>query len=282
MAQALSTKVQQGLAIMSQEEKTEIWNQAGAMIAAGLFPSKFKRKEEAFAAALYGRELGLSPQRAWKVIHIIEGMPCLEAHQQVTFAKQANPGLIWGVVEHTDEICVIEHGLKDGKLYRTSFSYEEAKLMGKTGPSASGKPSNWMKHRRDMLYARAATRAVKWYYPESQGGLVHSLEEMREVMEEAAPIRDTGAPRAEKVSVEVIEAATATEEAAITETVVEDPEALETLKGQLALSADKNAVDLTYGKWRSANAGKPHTLLEGYDLVSAKLHAIAHPQETQA
>ena len=56
---------------------------------------------------------------------------------------------------------------------------------------------------------------------------------------------------------------------------VEDHAATAALAELLKACLDKNKVDLEYGKWRSANAGKPHTLLEGYDLVSSRLHALA-------
>lgn len=263
--------VQRGGALKNLDDavKADLWYAAKQMIAGGLFPSKFKTPESAFAAALYGRELGLTPQRAWKVIHLIEGMPCLEVHQQVTMAREAIPGLVWGITDHTDEGCTIEHGRPGGKVYTTTFTYKEAQAAGLSEKGV------WKKHRRNMLYARAATNAIKWYYPETQGGLVHSLEELRDVVE-GAGARETGAERSVKAQAVEADFTTAPD---VEAPKVEDPAAVEALRVALAACRDKNEADREHGKFRTANTGKPHTLLAGYELAGARLHQIANPTE---
>lgn len=258
-----------GVKVLDEETKSSIWYEAKQLIAGGLFPSKFKTPEQAFAAALYGRELGLTPQRSWKTVHIIQGLPGLEVHQMVTFVREAIPTLEWGIIEHTNEICTIEHGRGNGaRTYQTSYTRamaQAANLLGK---------DNWKHHLQNMLYARAASNAVKWYYPETQGGLVHSVEELRDIVEETRS-RETGAPRSVKAEV----VSTDVEAPEVVVVTGEDPASVEAFKLVLENCPDKNQVDLEYGKWRTANAGKPHTLLEGYDAVSAKLFALANPSQ---
>lgn len=174
--------VHKGSQALSKPEKDQIWAEAGALIKARMFPDKFKTAEEAFMVALYGREIGLTTQRAWKQIHLIKGQPGLEVHLQVAKVREAIPGLRWRIVEHTMDKCVIEHGRTKDELNITEYTLDEGKASFL--PWATGAAKN----RRDMLYARAAGRAVRWFYPETQGsGLLHNVEELRDALETPEP-----------------------------------------------------------------------------------------------
>lgn len=276
---------------LSKETKSDYWNQAKALLQAGMFPEKFENAEQAFMVALFGHELGLSPQRAWKQIHLIKGQPALEVHLQVAKVREAIPGLIWKITEHTDKICTITHGRTKDDLQETSFTWEEAESAQLTGPSRNGKPSNWMKDPKSMLYARAAGRAVRWFYPETQGGgLLHNVDEMRDALEhepaaptladkvEEARTGDGRMPKAPKdakvvdVTPEPVNAGTPSDEPPATpppaETTEQDP-ALKELAEILAAATDLNGLDRAYGTWRGKHTA-PVLLIQGYDLKEAR------------
>lgn len=279
---------------LSAEQKADYWGQAKALINASMFPEKFQTAEQAFLVALYGHELGLSPQRAWKQIHLIKGQPALEVHLQVAKVREAIPTLIWKIVEHNDDRCVIEHGRNKDDVQRTEFSFAEAEAAGLTKPTKSGAPSNWLKHRKDMLYARAAGRAVRWFYPETQGGgLLHNVDEMRDALSDApaAPAPGRGIDEAKAgegrmpkdakiLDVEAEPAAAPAPQAeakdeppAVPAPKVDEPAVLE-LVGLLNATTDANEIDRRYSDWRAKHTGKAETLIAGYDAKEQRLRTL--------
>jgi hypothetical protein len=278
---------------LSAEQRADYWGQAKALISAGLFPEKFQTAEQAFMVALYGHEMGMSPQRAWKQIHLIKGQPALEVHLQVAKVREAIPTLIWKIIEHNDDRCVIEHGRSKDDLNKTEFTFAEAEAAGLTAPTKSGKPSNWLRHRKDMLYARAAGRAVRWFYPETQGGgLLHNVDEMRDALTDApAPGRGideakAGDGRMPKdatildVKPEPVEQADPTPAAAPSDAPPAAPAskvdeaAVLALVGLLNATADANEIDRRYSEWRAQHHGKAETLIAGYDAKEQRLRAL--------
>lgn len=275
--------VYKGNQALSKDQKADYWSQAKALINAGLFPDKFANAEQAFMVALYGHEIGLSPQRAWKQIHLIKGMPCLEVHLQVAKVREAIPGLIWRIIEHTDKICVIEHGRSKDDLSKTSFTIEEADTAGLTKLAQSGKPGAWQKDKKSMLYARTAGRVVRWFYPETQGGgLLHNVEEMRDALDtptqtlkdnlQEAKTGDGRMPkRGEAPAIDV--------EATVVEEQPEaqregDTEAVMTLVAELAQTDNVNSAEMAYGNWRNEHKDKPAVLIRGYDAKENRMRQL--------
>jgi len=281
-ATSTALAVRQASAALTLAQRTELFHQAGALIKARMFPEKFKNAEEAFMVALFGHELGLSPQRAWKQIHLIKGQPALEVHLQVAKVREAIPTLIWKIVEHTNDKCVLEHGRNAEDLQRTEYTVDEGRAAGLAW--ASGDKA---KNRRDMLYARAAGRAVRWFYPETQGGgLLHNVEELRDALTpehasgatvaaaaESEALRGDGRMprRQDAVDVEVVEATATTatppaaaETAAATADEIDENAVLD-LVAQLQETTHAGELDSIYGKWREAHQDDPHTLMAGFD-----------------
>jgi hypothetical protein len=272
---------------LSAEQKADIWSQAKALITARLFPEKFKTAEEAFLVALYGHEMGMSPQRAWKQIHLIKGQPALEVHQQVAKVREAIPGLIWKIVEHTHTKCVIEHGRHKDDLNRTEYTVEEGRASGLSW--ASGDTA---KNRRDMLYARTAGRAVRWFYPETQsGGLLHNVDELRDALIDAptagrgieeAKAGDGRMPKDAKildVQPEPVEETAPTAEAppapeASTSTNGVNEATVLELVGQLSETTDANEIDRRYSDWRAKHKDEYATLVAGYDAKEARTRTL--------
>ena len=302
--------IYKGSQSLSKPERDQIWAEAGALIRAGMFPQKFKTAEEAFMVALYGREIGLSTQRAWKQIHLIKGQPALEVHLQVAMVRQAIPGLIWKIKEHTDKICVIEHGRSRDDLNETTFTWAEAEAAGLTKPYRSGEPSNYVKDGKSMMYARCAGRAVRWFYPETQsGGLLHNVEEMRDALEDrgGATLADKveearngkgrmpkkgdepQAAEAKVVEAEIVdESAKPIENAQASEvppppTPAPNPDAVDeeavlALVATITRCANLNDLDRAHTEWRALGKHNPATLIKGYDAKESRQRELTTPK----
>lgn len=286
---------------LTKAQKDDIMAEAKVLIQAGMFPQKFKRWETAYVAALYGHEIGLSTQRAWKQIHVIQGVPAPEVHLQVAMVRQSIPGLVWKIVEHTMDICTIEHGRNPDDLQRTSFTFAEAvaaKLDGK---------DNWRHDRKGMLYCRAAGRAVRWFYPETQGGgLLHNNQELLDGEVPLPPVKVTTSsnvtpvakksqtaagpakPRAEIEEAQLVEDKPPTEPAKVNTVNAEaaapataapkveeddgiNKDAVLDLVGALNITDNANSADFVYGKWREKNKDDAVTLMEGFTVFNKHL-----------
>ncbi len=281
---------------LTAAQQESIMKQAQTLITSGLYPAKFKNAQQAFVAALYGHELGMSPQRAWKQIHVIQGIPAPEVHLQVTMVRQAIPGLIWNIVRHDQDTCVIEHGRTADNLQRTEFTYQEAVTAGLSTKD------NWRKDRKGMLYCRCAGRAVRWHYPETQGGgLLHNDQELMDGevpapatvkpaqtasegvkpvpkkaaqpkpdIEEAQLVGETPAPASA--------AAPAAEETKVDADEAEElagKEAISELTEALTATDNANSAEYVYGKWREKHAQKdPSVILEGYKIFGQHLKKL--------
>lgn len=281
-------------AALTPAQKDEYWKEAVTLIKSGLFPKKFNGSpEQAYLCALYGHELGMSAQESWAKIHMIEGQPTLSVHLQVAKAREAIPNLIWKIVEHNSEICVIEHGRTKDDLQRTDFTINEAKAANLTSKN------NWRNDTKAMLYARAAGRAIRWFYPETQrGGIVYNTEELSDALTgqasgagpapglEQAKSGEGRMPKAQKPRVKV---ETQIEDAEVLPRAPDEPKAPEVKPTEpedidedavldlveiLSQTADPNQIDRLYGDWRGAGQRSAATLIKGFDAKEARMRTI--------
>lgn len=70
--------------------------------------------------------------------------------------------------ESTATVQIVD---RDGHLHEVTFTMVDAERAGLTKPSKTGEPSMYKKYPREMLIARATTRAIKWHAPEVMLGL---------------------------------------------------------------------------------------------------------------
>lgn len=151
-------------------------------------------------------ELGISPLLGMTAIHIVENRPTLSAGMLASLMKRA--GYSWRVVVHTESECRLEIRQNGEVLGESGFTVEEAKAAGLLNRA------NWSKHRRDMLFARAISRAARWYAPEVALG-VYTPDEMGDHHTEQQtyePIETE--PETETVEAEVVEVEEPTEKTA--------------------------------------------------------------------
>ena len=163
----------------------------------GMFKD-LKAVQQAAVKAQVAMELGVSPMLGLSAIHIVEGRPTLSAGMLASLMKRA--GYSWRILAHTDVECRLEVKHNGESLGESGFTVEEAKAAG-----LLNRP-NWNKHRRDMLFARAISRAARWfapevalgvYTPDEMGEVDHTEQQTYEPIEEESPT--TGVVEAEVV-----------------------------------------------------------------------------------
>lgn len=121
----------------------------------------------------FGSSIGLDAMSSANGIHVIKGKPAMGAGLLGALLKRSGK-YNFRVLEHTDEICVIEFYENGEPCGRSSFSIEEAKTAGLLSKDM------WSKYRKAMLYSRAMTQGVRWYAPDVTLGSIYSPEELRD------------------------------------------------------------------------------------------------------
>jgi hypothetical protein len=104
---------------------------------------------------------------------VINGRLSMEAKALLAIA-QKRAGVTWHVVKEDDKACEIIFSRPGWPDTSSSFTEEEAQTAGLLSKS------NWKLYRKDMLFARAASRGIRRIAPDAVLGL-YSIEEMRDV-----------------------------------------------------------------------------------------------------
>ena len=84
-----------------------------------------------------------------------------------TIARASRAGYIVTPVEETKEKAVVEIVIEGRKPYTATFTKEDADLAGLT---VGDRAAIWKKYPKDMLFWKAAARAIRKYAPEVLGG----------------------------------------------------------------------------------------------------------------
>ncbi|OZM74021.1 hypothetical protein CFN78_06960 [Amycolatopsis antarctica] len=146
-----------------------------------LIPNDLKGKpSDVLVILLYGQELGLAPMQAIQTIDVMKGRPSLRANLWVALARRAGHKV--RVTENTATSCtvtVIRSDDPDGPISVT-YTIDDAKTAGLTSNA------NYQKNPKAMLYARAASTAIRQACPEVAMGFSDEYE-----LAEPEPTRPT-------------------------------------------------------------------------------------------
>src|SRR3954470_15176805 len=136
---------------------------ADQMHKSGFFPAAVKTPAQALAIMLTGREIGVPPMMALRMIHVIDGKPGMSAELMLARFKRAGGKFEWVA---TDARIATISMCPPGSSRWTPFTFtiEEAKAAEVTGKA------NWKKYPAAMLRARVATLAVRAVAPEVSAG----------------------------------------------------------------------------------------------------------------
>lgn len=130
--------------------------------------------EQGMIAILAGREIGLSTVQS-----LMGGVWFIPSKQGITvrysshaiagFIKSKYPEYDYRVLEHTNAICTIDF-LRPTRKESNRYSYTigDALRMGK------GKSDNYLKHPKNMLFARCISDGSKWFFSDLFRGNVYA------------------------------------------------------------------------------------------------------------
>ncbi len=249
---------ERSFALITADELERVKEQANIIFKSGLMPKKFTNPEQIIVTGLYGRELGISFQRAINEINVIEGKPSASANLQLSLIRERMPEAVIETEEATDKKCVIRAKRKPSDGFQFfSYTIEEAQ---KAGLIRVG--SGWQKNPEDMLFARAITRMGRRLFSDVLGGVAYTPEELT-----AAPMQSGDAIR-QAVSMGAIPKRGPVVEA---EVIQEDPGELDPVKIEelatlLEMASTEDEAEKAYQTWSQA----PMSVLTrstGWDLA---------------
>lgn len=134
------------------------------LLKGGLVPQKYKSAEGVLSVILMGQELGFSPMQSLKLFNFIQQEPCISAAglQAVAVSR----GGRFTVVSEDDKSVTVKAERASNKWAATlTYSMQDAGLAKLTSKD------NWLKHPREMLYARCVTILARRGWPDVLGGI---------------------------------------------------------------------------------------------------------------
>ncbi len=115
-------------------------------------------------AMLTGRELGIGPMAALRLIYVVEGKPTLSGQLQLALLRRAGHEI--RELEATAERVTFEgRFMGRGDPITVTYTAEEAKAAGLSTKN------NWKSYPSDMLYWRAVSRLARRLDPTATGGM---------------------------------------------------------------------------------------------------------------
>lgn len=124
--------------------------------------------EEIFVVIMAGQEYGWGPAASMSNLNLMDGRPELSADAQARFIK-AGGKYEYRVTEHTDEACELTIlDAKTGEIIGVErYTMDDAKRMGVKMTTSGGRPTNWAKVPRNMLFARCVSNACAFHCPDA-------------------------------------------------------------------------------------------------------------------
>lgn len=139
---------------------------------------------EIAACILTGRELGIGPMESLAKIDIIEGTPAINAELMRSLVLKAGHEMRFTAL--TDQKVTVEGRRAGSEDWTTvTWSMADAQRAGLSGKS------NWTKHPRQMLSARATAELCRLLFADALGGVSYIPDEIEPV--ESAPVRRASA-----------------------------------------------------------------------------------------
>jgi len=101
------------------------------------------------ACVATGREYGLGDMQSLRMIDVIDGSPELNAEGAVLLARRAGHSIV--ILKEADDYITVQGRRADnGDTMQLTYTMADAQRAGLAGKS------NWQKHPKEMLWARAA------------------------------------------------------------------------------------------------------------------------------
>lgn len=129
-----------------------------------------------------GRELGLGPMAALRLIHVVKNKPVLSADAMRGLVHSSGKCVFFECLESSDKIATYEtQRVGSRSPQKLSFTIEQAKRAGLSG-------DNWTRYPEAMLRARASAALARDVYGDVLAG-VYTDDEVHEFAEPAPAMR---------------------------------------------------------------------------------------------
>ena len=151
---------------------------AKKLLDSGMWP-KFKNEAQVFAAAEYGRELGLGPVMSLNTIFPVNGQLSMMAQAMLAVAHQ-RAEVTWKVDSSTAKGCSMTFMRPGFDPIKVTFDEADAKAAGLLGKD------NWIKYPKAMYLSKASSAGVRQIAPDAIVGL-YSIEEMQDISPDIMP-----------------------------------------------------------------------------------------------
>jgi len=171
---AVAVSAPNPLGLPSQVEWTQIKEICNAAIKSGMLPAAIKSPEAAAIIALKSRELGIPLMVGFANIHVVNGKPAMSAELIQAQARKNLPGLVFNILETTNEKCVVEgqRPERGSRPLTVSFSIEDARKAALLSKDV------WKSYPAAMLRARAVTACLRLLCPDALMGISYTPEEL--------------------------------------------------------------------------------------------------------
>ena len=134
--------------------------QAAMLVQSGILPKDIKKPETAAAIIMTGRELGIPPMQAFRVIYVVNGKPTISTEHMAAMLLQA--GMFYNI-DHLDaDHCQITFR-RPGMEYTHTFTIADATAAGLAGKAI------WKSYTKDMLYNRCFSAGARKFAPDVLG-----------------------------------------------------------------------------------------------------------------
>jgi hypothetical protein len=172
--QAVALAPANPLGLPAAQEWNQIKEIAASAVKSGMLPSAIKTAEAASIIALKSRELGIPLMVGFAHIHCVNGKPAMSAELIQAQARKNLPGLIFNIIETTNEKCVVRGQRPErGSVPMTvSFTIEDARRANLTGKDV------WKQYPAAMLRSRAITACLRILCPDALMGISYTPEEL--------------------------------------------------------------------------------------------------------
>lgn len=148
---------------LAERQFALIQQQANVLANSGIVPAAYRKKpDDIMAAALYGASFGWSTTTSLSNIDVIEGKPSLATAAKVGLVHRAGHQLTGDVT--TTEAVATGRRADTGAEMTVRYTLDDAKLAGLANKS------NWKRHPKAMLWARAVSTLCKRLFPDVELG----------------------------------------------------------------------------------------------------------------
>lgn len=152
IAHRQSTEVTRGVDVLEGVSFTDLIAFGDQLTKTGFLPDHIRTGPQFAAIVMTGRELGMTPMRAVRSLHMVKGKVLEAADSQLARFKASGGRAVFDVLDETKAVLTLTH--PNGDKHTETWTVDDSKRAGLTG-------GNHDKFRKAMLRSRCITAGLK-------------------------------------------------------------------------------------------------------------------------